>query len=91
MVVRLGEDGDMSVLVIDENIGVATATSKNVAIMVNGPDQTASSTPRGWRPIPRLQQRLLGVGVVGVHAEPELDIWRRRCSAEGRPAPPRNM
>ena len=33
---RLGEDGDMSVLVIEQNIGVATAISKNVAIMVNG-------------------------------------------------------
>ena len=36
MLVRLGEDGDMSVLVIEQNIGVATAISKNVAIMVNG-------------------------------------------------------
>ena len=36
MLVRLGEDGDMSVLVIEQNIGVATAISRNVAIMVNG-------------------------------------------------------
>ena len=36
MLVRLGEDGDMSVLVIEQNIGVATAVSGNVAIMVNG-------------------------------------------------------
>src|ERR1700678_4323417 len=32
----LAEDGDVSVLVIEQNIGVATAISKNVAIMVNG-------------------------------------------------------
>ena len=36
MLVRLGEDGDISVLVIEQNIGVATAISNNVAIMVNG-------------------------------------------------------
>src|SRR4029077_10653357 len=36
MLVRLGEEDDISVLVIEQNIGVATAVSKNVAIMVNG-------------------------------------------------------
>ncbi len=36
MLLRLGEDGDMAVLVIEQNIGVATAVSRNVAIMVNG-------------------------------------------------------
>ena len=36
MLVRLGEDGDMAVLVIEQNIGVATAIAENVAIMVNG-------------------------------------------------------
>ena len=36
MLVRLGESGDISVLVIEQNIGVATAVSRNVAIMVNG-------------------------------------------------------
>ena len=36
MLVRLGEEGDIAVLVIEQNIGVATAVSKNVAIMVNG-------------------------------------------------------
>src|SRR3569833_1622393 len=36
MLLRLGEDGDMSVLVIEQNLGVAPAVSRNVAIMVNG-------------------------------------------------------
>ena len=36
MLVRLGEEGDIAVLVIEQNIGVATAVSSNVAIMVNG-------------------------------------------------------
>ena len=65
MLVRLGEEGDISVLVIEQNIGVATAISKNVAIMVNGRinriiDSGRLSADRD------LQQRLLGVGV---HAE----------------------
>src|SRR4029079_18011012 len=66
MLVQLGDDGEMSVLVIEQNIGVATAISKNVAIMVNGRinriiDSARLSADR------ELQQRLLGVGVVGVH------------------------
>src|SRR5690242_2776459 len=62
MLLRLGEDGDMSVLVIEQNIGVATAISRNVAIMVNGRvnrviDSARLSADRD------LQQRLLGVGL----------------------------
>ena len=88
MLVRLGEDGEMSVLVIEQNIGVATAISKNVAIMVNGRinriiDSARLSADR------ELQQRLLGVGVVGVHAEPEADIETADTGAEARPAPAR--
>ena len=64
MLVRLGEDGDMSVLVIEQNIGVATAISRNVAIMVNGRvnriiDSARLAADRD------LQQRLLGVGLHG--------------------------
>src|SRR3954453_11860417 len=88
MLVRLGEDGDMSVLVIEQNIGVATAISKNVAIMVNGRinriiDSARLSADR------ELQQRLLGVGVVGVDAAPETHIKTADAGAETRPAPPR--
>src|SRR3954463_16656533 len=90
MLVGLGEDGDMSVLVIEQNIGVATAISKNVAIMVNGRinriiDSARLSADR------ELQQRLLGVGVVGVHAGPETDIEASDAgaAAEARPAPSR--
>ena len=36
MLVRLAEEGEIAVLVIEQNIGVATAVSENVAIMVNG-------------------------------------------------------
>ncbi|MEH2537515.1 MULTISPECIES: ABC transporter permease [unclassified Bradyrhizobium] len=89
MLVRLAEDGEMSVLVIEQNIGVATAISKNVAIMVNGRINRIIDSAR-LAADRELQQRLLGVGVVGVHAEPEADIEATDASAEkARPSPPR--
>jgi uncharacterized protein (UPF0261 family)/ABC-type branched-subunit amino acid transport system ATPase component len=90
MLVRLGEDGDMSVLVIEQNIGVATAISKNVAIMVNGRVNRIIDSAR-LAADRELQQRLLGVGVVGVHAELDTDTEAADAStaAEARPAPPR--
>ncbi|CDX29484.1 conserved hypothetical protein [Mesorhizobium sp. ORS 3359] len=61
MLVDLAAEGDMAVLVIEQNIGVATAVSNQVAIMVNGRvnrlmDAKALAADR------ELQQRLLGVG-----------------------------
>jgi uncharacterized protein (UPF0261 family)/ABC-type branched-subunit amino acid transport system ATPase component len=89
MLVRLGEDGDMSVLVIEQNIGVATAISKNVAIMVNGRINRIIDSAR-LAADRELQQRLLGVGVVGVHAEPEADVEASDAGgANARPSPPR--
>jgi energy-coupling factor transporter ATP-binding protein EcfA2 len=61
MLHRLAEADDMAVLVIEQNIGVATAVSETVAIMVNGrvnrlvPSATLAQDRE-------LQQRLLGVG-----------------------------
>lgn len=67
MLVTLAEEGEMSILVIEQNIGVATAVADKVAIMVNGRinrlmDAQALAGDR------ELQQRLLGVGR---HAEEE--------------------
>jgi uncharacterized protein (UPF0261 family)/ABC-type branched-subunit amino acid transport system ATPase component len=61
MLIQLAADGDMAVLVIEQNIGVATAVSDHVAIMVNGRinrvmQASALAADR------ELQQRLLGVG-----------------------------
>ena len=61
MLIRLAAEGDMDVLVIEQNIGVATAVSEQVAIMVNGKvnrivDAGRLASDRA------LQQRLLGVG-----------------------------
>lgn len=87
MLLQLGEDGDMSVLVIEQNIGVATAISRNVAIMVNGRinriiDSGRLSADRD------LQQRLLGVGL---HAEltPDIDVPAAGAEAEAPPQPMR--
>ncbi|MES0099885.1 ABC transporter permease [Mesorhizobium sp. M0019] len=61
MLINLAAEGEMAVLVIEQNIGVATAVSNQVAIMVNGRinrlmDAKALAADR------ELQQRLLGVG-----------------------------
>jgi uncharacterized protein (UPF0261 family)/ABC-type branched-subunit amino acid transport system ATPase component len=61
ILVRLGEEGDISVLVIEQNIGVATAVSKQVAIMVNGRVNRIIESAR-LASDRDLQQRLLGVG-----------------------------
>lgn len=58
---HLGEEAGIDVLVIEQNIGVATAISENVAIMVNGQINRimgASSLAEDRE----LQQSLLGVG-----------------------------
>jgi len=85
MLVRLGDEGDISVLVIEQNIGVATAISKNVAIMVNGRinriiDSRRLSADRD------LQQRLLGVGV---HGELDADLEAESGKPEEKPEPQR--
>ncbi|MBJ7406367.1 MAG: ABC transporter ATP-binding protein, partial [Bradyrhizobium sp.] len=83
MLLRLGEDGDMAVLVIEQNIGVATAISRNVAIMVNGRINRIIDSAR-LAADRELQQHLLGVGL---HAELEADIDVAASGAETKPAP----
>ncbi|MGI9507694.1 MAG: ABC transporter permease [Geminicoccaceae bacterium] len=61
MLVRLADEGDIEVLVIEQNIGVATEIAAQTAVMVNGRisrimDSRALAADRD------LQQRLLGVG-----------------------------
>lgn len=69
MLVRLGQEGDIDVLVIEQNIGVACSVASEVAIMVNGRinrvmDSGILASDRD------LQQALLGVGR---HAHDETD------------------
>ena len=86
MLVRLGEDGDMSVLVIEQNIGVATAISRNVAIMVNGRVNRVIESAR-LSSDRELQQRLLGVGL---HSEIESAVEATPpMETDGAPQPAR--
>ena len=55
------QEGDVAILLIEQNIGVATAIADDVAIMVNG--RISRVIPAGELARDRaLQQRLLGVG-----------------------------
>ena len=86
MLVRLAEDGEMAVLVIEQNIGVATEVSENVAIMVNGRINRVIEAAR-LAADRELQQRLLGVGRHG-HEEAERRLRPRASpAAAGPPAP----
>jgi len=77
--VRLAAEGDVSILVIEQNIGVATQMSDTIAIMVNGRIHrlVASQTLAADRD---LQQRLLGVGR---HSHDETEV----ADAPGAAAP----
>ena len=61
LLIRLGREGDVDVLVIEQNIGVACAVADQVAIMVNGRINRVMDSGQlaGDRD---LQQSLLGVG-----------------------------
>ncbi|WP_257170314.1 ABC transporter permease [Bradyrhizobium sp. SRS-191] len=78
MLIRLGQDGDIAVLVIEQNIGVATAISPRVAIMVNGRINRIIDSAR-LAADRELQQRLLGVGQ---HAGDETDLGSEQVREE---------
>src|SRR6266567_6177736 len=88
MLLQLGDEGDMAVLVIEQNIGVATAISGNVAIMVNGRvnriiDSARLAADRD------LQQRLLGVGLHGGLGA-DIEAGPARAEAGDAPQPVRS-
>jgi uncharacterized protein (UPF0261 family)/ABC-type branched-subunit amino acid transport system ATPase component len=89
MLVRLAEEGDMDVLVIEQNIGVACAVADRVAIMVNG--RINRIVPAGELAADRdLQQRLLGVGR-HAHDDTPLPVAADVAPAgEGRPEGPQS-
>src|SRR5690606_439365 len=81
ILLHIGEEDGIDVLVIEQNIGVATAVAERVGIMVNGRinrviDSAQLAADRD------LQQRLLGVGR---HAEED---GPRRTAASDDAAPP---
>ena len=72
MLREIGDEGDVSVLLVEQNVALATAAASEVSIMVNGristtlpPDQLAADRA--------LQQRLLGVGLT---EKPDPDVPR---------------
>ncbi|GAN76805.1 ABC transporter permease [Acidisphaera rubrifaciens] len=69
MLTRLADEGEIGVLLIEQNIGVATEVADTVAIMVNG--RIERTLPACTLAADRdLQQRLLGVGRHGEAPEP---------------------
>jgi uncharacterized protein (UPF0261 family)/ABC-type branched-subunit amino acid transport system ATPase component len=70
ILVRLAEDGEIAVLVIEQNIGVATEVAETVAIMVNGRINRLIES-RELAADRELQERLLGVGRHGHEDIPE--------------------
>ena len=82
LLIRLAHEEDIAILVVEQNIGVATAVSDHVAIMVNGRvnrimDASALAADRD------LQQRLLGVGR---HGHDETDAAPAAAPAPAAPA-----
>jgi uncharacterized protein (UPF0261 family)/ABC-type branched-subunit amino acid transport system ATPase component len=61
MLLTLADEEDIAILVIEQNIGVATSVSENVAIMVNGRINRVMEAAQ-LAADRELQQRLLGVG-----------------------------
>ncbi len=70
ILVSLGEQGEIGVFVVEQNIGVATAVAEKVAIMINGRVNRIMEASR-LEADRELQQRLLGVGQHGEAESPE--------------------
>ncbi|MEX2518850.1 MAG: Tm-1-like ATP-binding domain-containing protein, partial [Paracoccaceae bacterium] len=88
MLIRLGHEGGMDVLVIEQNIGVACAVADQVAIMVNGRinrvmESALLAADRD------LQQALLGVGRHAHDETPEPSGDARRRESAAAPGPVR--
>ncbi len=77
---RLGEEGEMAILVVEQNLAVATSVAERVAIMVNGRIFRVMESAR-LAADRDLQQRLLGVGR---HAHEDLEA--QAVEAGGEPA-----
>ena len=85
MLLRLGEEGEIDVLVIEQNIGVATTVADTVAVMING--RVNRTVDAGQLAADReLQQRLLGVGR-HAHDEEATERGGETKQEEDRPRP----
>ncbi len=87
MLQQLAEDGEIDVLVIEQNIGVACAIADTVAIMVNGRINRVAPA-RELAGDRDLQQRLLGVGRHGHDDTPLPERTDAPAASETGPAAP---
>ncbi len=85
ILLNLGEQDDIGVLVVEQNIGVATAVAEKVAIMINGRVNRLMEAAR-LEADRELQQRLLGVGQHG-EAEPAEEATAEAPGADGERRP----
>src|SRR6202043_3335699 len=85
ILLNLGDESDIGVLVVEQNIGVATAVAEKVAIMINGRVNRLMEAAR-LEADRELQQRLLGVGQHG-QAEPPDEAAAEAPAAEGEKRP----
>lgn len=85
LLARLAEEEDVAILLIEQNIAVATAISEDVAIMVNGRISRVMPAQQlaGDR---TLQERLLGVGRHS-HEDAELDALVEQAAPAAEPEP----
>ncbi len=81
ILISLGEQDDIGVLVVEQNIGVATTVAEKVAIMINGRINRVMEAAR-LEADRDLQQRLLGVGQHS-EAEPAEEAGPAAPSPEG--------
>ena len=82
MLLRLAEDGEVEVLVIEQNIGVACAVAETVAVMVNGRISRRAAATELANDLD-LQQRLLGVGRHAHDDTPESGEAETSANAQG--------
>jgi uncharacterized protein (UPF0261 family)/ABC-type branched-subunit amino acid transport system ATPase component len=87
ILLNLAAEGDIGVLVVEQNIGVATAVAEKVAIMINGRVNRVMEAAR-LEADRELQQRLLGVGQHG-QAEPAEEAAAQAPAADGERQPAR--
>jgi len=89
LLASLAEEGDVAILLIEQNIAVATSVAKDVAIMVNG--RISRVLPAAQLAGDRaLQERLLGVGRHSHEdvAEIEIPAWSLETSRTPAPEAP---
>jgi uncharacterized protein (UPF0261 family)/ABC-type branched-subunit amino acid transport system ATPase component len=87
ILLNLGEESDIGVLVVEQNIGVATAVAEKVAIMINGRiNRLMDAAPLAADR--ELQQRLLGVGQHGTDDADEETV--QALGPEGAGQPPKS-